>query len=250
MRKISSLLTIIIMLLAVRVHADMIPDVKGGELFQVFNTLFFESEDQAGMGSNIELLQSGYLMSDGSDLAFGNAGDTLRIDLTFRESGFGGTLGIWNGINDADDSGYQTLVGGDKIEKDAFSRQDRNFTMPDGYTFADTRMENGEPQQRWSADRELNALGTKDHFLAFAIDDDALLETFNRQLGTFYTSGVDDVWLIAFEELNLGDADYNDLVAVVSRPADLNPIPAPGAALLMFSGLAGVVGMRLRRSAG
>jgi hypothetical protein len=90
-------------------------------------------------------------------------------------------------------------------------------------------------------------MGAKDHFLAFEITDDALLSVFNTRFGTDYSTSLDDVWMIAFEDLNLGDADYNDLVAIVSRPHDLNPVPVPGAALLLFSGLAAAVGPRLRR---
>lgn len=248
MKKIMLMLTIGLLLTTVRVHADMLPQPEEGDLYQVFNTLFLEGENTDRMGSDIELLNSDYFMADGSDLVFGNPGDTLRIELTFRESGFGGDLGIWNGNNDTDVNNYQTVIRGDEITKGRISRHDTTFTIPEGFTFSDTRMKNGEPQQRWSADRQLNPLGRKDHFLAFAIDDSAMVDSFNRQFGTRYSAGMDDLWMIAFEELNLGDADYNDLVAVVSRPA-LQHAPIPGAVVLMFSGLATFVGLR-RRSAG
>jgi hypothetical protein len=105
----------------------------------------------------------------------------------------------------------------------------------------------GHPLQRWSSDPSNNPLGGKDHFLAFAITDDDLLEVFNRQYLTDYTISTHDVWLIAFESLNLGNADFNDLVAVVSSPSKSADTPAPGAALLLLSGLAVAVGPRLRR---
>jgi hypothetical protein len=116
--------------------------------------------------------------------------------------------------------------------------------------FADTVSMHGDPLQRWYADANLNPLGQKDHFLAFAIDNQGLLDTFNSNYGTNYTAGLDDIWMIAFEDLNLGDADYTDLVAVVARPSYLNPapVPLPGAAVLLFSGLASIAGCRALRS--
>ncbi len=70
------------------------------------------------------------------------------------------------------------------------------------------------------------------------------------RFGTSYTAELDDVWMIGFEDLNLGDADFDDLVAVVSRPQALNLVaaPLPGAGLLLFSGLVTLIGSRVRRS--
>ncbi|BBO79012.1 hypothetical protein DSCW_64290 [Desulfosarcina widdelii] len=101
------------------------------------------------------------------------------------------------------------------------------------------------------ADEELNPLGQKDHFLAFAINDQTLLDTFYSLYGIEYNVGLDDVWLIAFEDLNLGDADYTDLVAVVSCPSQLNsapiPTPMPGAVWFLGSGILGIAGLRKRK---
>jgi hypothetical protein len=33
--------------------------------------------------------------------------------------------------------------------------------------------------------------------------------------------------MVAFEDSNLGEKDNNDLVAAISRPKELNPLPTP-----------------------
>lgn len=247
MKKTMLFLISSILLFAYPLHADTMTSLDGGELYQVFNSLFYQADDPYRMTNNTDLFTSGYYLADGSDLEFGNAGDTLRIDLTYRDSGWGGELGLWNGTNDAGDSGYRTLIEEGGIIDNEFTRQGVNFTVQDGYTFADSDIEHGRVQNRWSADSAINLLG-EDHFVAFAIEDDSLLDIYNGILGTNYSTAKDDVWMVGFEE-HSWDADFNDLVAVVSRPSELNAVPLPGAALMLFSGLAAVVGMRIHRSA-
>ena len=55
---------------------------------------------------------------------------------------------------------------------------------------------------------------------------------------TPWTSG--DPFLLAWEDLNLGDEDHNDMIYVVDR---VRPVPVPGAALLGFLGLTAAVGV-------
>ena len=98
----------------------------------------------------------------------------------------------------------------------------------------------GGDLQRWYSDQAANPFGGEDHFLAFSIQDQNLLDVYNSRFGTSYDAKLDQVWMLAFEGLNLGDADYTDLVAVVSRPSDLNPVPLPGTVLLFGSAVAGL----------
>lgn len=238
MKKIALLLIIGLFLLAGRAHACMVSPPAGDALFQIFNTFFYQPGDEDPMGSDGELLSSGYFIPDGMDLSFVEAGDILRIDLTFREALFGNELGFMAGDT------YHTLIDHTDIENNRINRHGTTFTVPDGFMFADTLTVMNQPLQRWYADPDLNPLGGKDHFRAFAIDNQERLDAFNLQYGTQYTAGLDDVWMIAFEDLNLGDADFTDLVAVVSRPVELTPVPIPPTALLLFSALLPVAGCR------
>jgi len=247
---VATLFTLVLLMLVGPAQASYVSQPKGSELYQVFNALFYETGDPLRMVNNTALLvKSGHYLADGSDLVFGDPGDTLRVDLTFRESGWGGELGLWNGINDTADSGYETLIQKDNIPSHTFAEQWATFTWKEGSTFADTDIEKGRAQNRWSANSDLNLMG-EDHFVAFAIEDDALLDVYNRQFGTSYSAALDDVWLIGFEE-HSWDADFNDLMAVVSRPAELNsaplPTPVPGAVWLLGSGLVGLAGLKRRK---
>jgi hypothetical protein len=271
MKTIALFLSICFFVLAAPAQACMVGKQKMDSLHQVFNTLFYEPGDTNRMEGNIPLFQSGYLLPDGEDLQFGDPGDTLRIDLTFNHAFFGNELGYMAG------NGYYTLVedqysqngrfnfrkqfknksskryNGQNLMKH-FNLQDVEFTIPEAFMFADTVSVAGSPMQRWYADADLNPFGQKDHFLAFAIDDQSLLNVYNQLFGFNYLAELDNVWMIAFEDLNLGDADYTDLVAIVSRPYALNysqePVhaPLPGAFVLLFSGLTAIAGLRARRS--
>ncbi len=237
-----------LLLVASQSQASMSVTLENAELYQVFNELFVPEGSTKTMDSTWELSMSDYYLKDGSDIVFGKTGDTFRVDATYRESGWGGELGLWNGDSSAGDPGYQKVLGSEAFVRNTIIQQDTTFTMLDGYTFADTRREwVGEAQERWSADRSQNILGNKDHFVAFAIEDDELLGNFNLLFGTDYTADTNDVWLIGFEELNIGDADFNDLVAVVSRTSE---VPLPGAAIMFASGLVLVVGRQRLRGTG
>jgi hypothetical protein len=243
MKRIVIAIVLLIIVSVSQAAACLTTPKQGSELFQLFNAFFYEPKSAARMVSNIDLLNSDFFLPDGSDRAFGDAGDILRIDLTYSKDIFEHELGYLSADS------YNSLVASDAVGHGRVQAQDARFTLPGNFSFADTLFKMGAPLQRWSSDAAQNPLGGKDHFLAFAITDDELLATFNRQYLTDYSASTCDVWLIAFESLNPGNADYNDLVAIVSRPHAAIHTPVPGAALMLFSGLVAVVGVRPRRQA-
>ena len=194
------------------------------------------------LSSDIELLNSSYFIPDGEDTQWASAGDMLKIDATYRDAMFWQELGYISG------DAYVSLIDRQDINNRQYTRQEADgFTIPENFTWTDTiGLTGDDPLQRWYSETEMNSLGGKDHFLAFAIDDENLLSVFNDRFGTDYHAGIDDVWMIAFEDLNLGDADYTDLVAVIARPADLNPVPLPASGLLL-AGAVGAMGCLRRR---
>jgi hypothetical protein len=240
MKKIAAITLMLVLTLVTASPACMTNNSHDKDLFAVFNHFFFDSKDKGKFSSDIELLNSAYFLNNGEDILWGDAGDTFRIDVTYRDARLQQSLGY------LDHDGYHDLLGYKEIQQHRYTQQGDTFQAQEAFRWADTIGLMGSDLQRWSSDPAENPLGQKDHFLSFAVTDNALLSVFNQLYGTSYDAGVDQVWMIAFEDLNLGDADYTDLVAVISKPVELNPVPLPGTVVLLSSALAGLT-IRRRR---
>jgi VPDSG-CTERM motif/Domain of unknown function (DUF4114) len=101
----------------------------------------------------------------------------------------------------------------------------------------------------WYSDTTLNSAGNLDHLVAYQGRGDKL------EVNSVKQSWGSKSYLLAWEDLNLGDADYNDMVVLVKNVApNLSPgvtlaVPDSGATLVLFGlGLVGLGVIRQKRA--
>jgi len=144
-----------------------------------------------------------------------------HIDLTVRYAGYDQELGVYY------DEVYTPIV---EDIKPGENGTNVSFNVAGNFIWVETLSGSGSEVGPWYSEVSRND-DEKVHFYAFDVAD--LFEDSNN------------VWLIAFEDLhNLGDADYNDLVAEVKEVA---PIPEPATMLVVGSGLIGLAVLGRRR---
>jgi hypothetical protein len=95
----------------------------------------------------------------------------------------------------------------------------------------------------WFSDSSLNPSGQRDHMVAYAgqggdLDLGGAAGTQNWDANSY---------ILAWEDLNLGDWDYQDMVILVKN---VRPVPDAGTTLVLLGGSIGVLGLfRRQRSA-
>jgi len=95
----------------------------------------------------------------------------------------------------------------------------------------------------WFSDESQNSPGDFDHMLTFSLGGPLTINVnqMNPSNGTFIGNmdvTFNNPYLIAWEDLNLGDKDYNDIMYLV----DASPVPLPPSVLLFLSGMVGLMG--------
>jgi len=191
----------------------------GGEdnLYEIFNTLFGTSYST----SNALFSARGLADVDDDRWYETNGG----IQLTVRYAAYGQELGY------EDSDGYTQLASG--IASGYTDVSIGPFNTDSDFVWVEKWKKSGTEFGEWYSD---DRNSSNDHFVAFAIKDQKLLNAY-EVYGGDDLSVTDNVWLIAFEDLDLGDRDYNDLVAVITEAA---PIPDGATVVLLGSAMLGV----------
>ena len=184
--------------------------------------------------------------------------EVFETDITSSDALFA-AYGIGN-INETDDAwwyetngsitmeiryaGYSQSFGymtADGLETELASNIDFGwnydaFTVQtaEGATF--TWFEQWNNQGCWYSDTSLNSDGN-DHFVAFEVPVELYTELNNPDDGNHR------VFMLAFEDLSMGDRDYNDLVVFVNAVAPA-PVPEPATMILLGVGLIGLGSLR------
>lgn len=239
MQRITVCAFMMLLLLVSPAQADYIQQrAQGGEaLYEVVNHFFLQGQEDAQYRNNFELLLSSILpgspislVADAQQTVW-NSGNELRLEALYRDTA------SWQGFGYTSDGVFNELADCNTYENSSYARPDQeiSFGSQDG-SLVWTNTIGGYGLERITV-LAREAYSARGHYLTFAINDETLLTAFEDLYGLHhdYFEAGQQVWLVAFDGLDIGSRDYTDLVAIVS--SDITQVPVPGTLVLLASAL-------------
>ncbi len=225
LNRFSPILALFLVLsLAAAGRATLIDDPSNGEdnLYEIWNSILGDNQTSS------QELYDQYGVADPYDEYW--IGGPGTIEVTVRYASYTQSLG------------YRDSTGDDHIIipyiRKGETNVSRTFTPDGDFVWLDNIKFIYLDNDKWYSADGMNSDGL-DHFVAMQVPT----EFYGALYPTSYTidTGI-PIYMIAFEDgSDLGDRDYNDLVAFVTG---VHNVPLPGAVFLLGTGLIGVAGIR------